>query len=407
MVGAGFAGAVSARVLAEAGHTVEVLEQRPHVGGNAFDRVDRHGVLIHEYGPHVLHTDSSRVWRFLSRFTDWRAYEHRVRSVPDARQAREYPIPVNRTTLNLLLGLGLDDAGAAAFFASLAQTQARAQADDPPQEPTPDITLGLAPDTHRPPRNAEEAMLATVGRELYETFFRGFARKQWGCEPTALAADIAARIETRCDDDDRCYRERHQALPAAGYTALFRRLLDHPSIAVRLGARFDFDRRNADQLIFTGPIDQYYGYRFGRLPYRSLQFEHEHFADRERFQTVGTINYPNDHAHTRVTEFKHLTGQRCRGTSIVREVPGAEGEPHLPLRSPESVALHARYQALANAETDVHFVGRLARFEYLDMDEVVEAALDLGERLAARLQPQESGAEVGSAAVTSSVNTKG
>jgi UDP-galactopyranose mutase len=358
IVGAGFAGAVSARELAEAGERVTVIDKRPHIAGNAYDRIDADGVLIHQYGPHIFHTNSERVFEYLSRFTDWRPYEHRVLAVPDASRGQGYPMPINRTTINRLYGLELDEAGVAAFLERVRE----------PREPM---------------RSSEDVVLNSVGSDLCEKFFRGYTRKQWGLDLSELSGGVAARIPTRTSDDDRYFTDRFQAMPAAGYTKMFERLLDHPNIIVRTGVEYRNIVATCDvrRTVFTGPIDEYYDHRFGRLPYRSLRFEHEHLAGVERFQPVGTVNYPNDHEYTRITEFRHLTGQQHTGTSIVREIPGADGDPYYPIPNPASEALFKRYEALAETESDVVFIGRLAQYRYYNMDQVVAAALSLTHRL--------------------------
>jgi UDP-galactopyranose mutase len=358
IVGAGFAGATTARELADAGERVLVIDKRPHVGGNAYDRPDDAGLLVHAYGPHIFHTQSERVFGWLSRFTAWRAYEHRVLAVPDARSGAAYPMPINRTTINRLYGLDLDEAGVAAFLERWREPRA-------------------------PIRTSEDVVLNSVGRDLCEKFFRGYTRKQWGLDLSELAGGVAARIPTRSNDDDRYFTDRWQAMPADGYTRMFERMLDHPNIEVRCGTAYDdvaagIDRRRT---VFSGPIDEYYGQRFGRLPYRSLRFEHEHLSRCGQYQAVGTVNYPNDHAYTRITEFKHLTGQQHEGTSIVREFPTAEGDPYYPIPNPANEALFKRYEALADAESDVFFIGRLAQYRYYNMDQVVASALMLAQRL--------------------------
>jgi len=355
IVGAGFAGATCARALADAGESVLVIDRRPHIGGNAHDRLDDHGVLVHDYGPHIFHTNSERVFGWLSRFTQWRPYEHRVRAVV---AGRSYPMPINRTTINTLYGLDLDEAGVARFLERAREPRA---------------TL----------KTSEDVVLNAVGRDLCDKFFRGYTRKQWGLELSELAAGVAARIPTRTGDDDRYFTDRFQAMPADGYTAMFRRMLDHPLIDVRTGIDHAEVRSHiaCDRTIFTGPIDAYYGHCFGPLPYRSIRFEHEHLGGVARYQEVGTVNYPLDHAYTRITEFRHLTGQSHPGTSIVREYPCAEGDPYYPVPNALNEARYRRYAALAEAETHVHFIGRLAQYRYYNMDQVVAAALALCARL--------------------------
>ncbi|MFN7727293.1 MAG: UDP-galactopyranose mutase [Rubrivivax sp.] len=363
IVGAGFAGAVSARVLAEAGRSVLLIDRRPHIAGNAYDHLDEAGVLVHAYGPHIFHTNSDKVWAWLSRFTAWRPYEHRVLAVPHARTGQAYPMPINRQTINRLYGLQLDEAGVAAFL-----ERAREPRD----------TL----------RSSEDVVLNSVGRELCELFFRGYTRKQWGLDLSELAAGVAARIPTRCNDDDRYFTDRHQAMPLHGYTAMFQAMLDHPRITVRTGVDFFRERRHlrAAQTVFTGPVDAYFGHCFGALPYRSLRFEHRHLPGVAQHQAVGTVNYPNDHAYTRCTEFKHLTGQAHTGTSVVTEVPCAlaeTGEPYYPIPTASNEALFKRYQAMAEAEAaqGVVFLGRLAQYRYYNMDQVVAAALSRCQQL--------------------------
>lgn len=355
IVGAGFAGSVMARELAEAGHRVLVIDRRPHVAGNAYDETDAHGVLVHRYGPHIFHTNGERIFEYLSRFTAWRPYEHRVRGVVEGRA---YPFPINRDTLNMLYGLDLDEAGAAAYFEKVRE----------PRDPV---------------RTSEDVVLNSVGRDLYERFFLNYTRKQWGMDPSELKAGVAARIPVRTSTDDRYFTDTFQAMPRDGYTKMFEAILDHPGIDVELGVNFEEvrERSSARHIVYTGPIDAYFGHRFGKLPYRSLRFEHEHLADTRQFQETGTVNYPNDHAYTRITEFKHLTGQDHPGTSIVREYPQAEGDPYYPVPREENEALFKRYEALAREERDVTFVGRLAQYRYYNMDQVVGAALAAARRL--------------------------
>ena len=356
IVGAGFAGSVVARELADAGRKVHIIDRRPHIAGNAFDEADAHGVLVHRYGPHIFHTNGERIFQWLSRFTEWRPYEHRVLGVVDGKR---YPFPINRDTLNQLYGLDLDEAGAAAFFERVRE----------PREPV---------------KTSEDVVLNSVGRDLYEKFFLNYTRKQWGMEPSQLKAGVAARIPTRTNTDDRYFTDTFQAMPLHGYTRMFEAMLDHPNITVETGVDFaDVDRAAFGHLVYTGPIDAYFGHRFGALPYRSLRFEHEHLPGVAQFQPVGTVNYPNDHAYTRITEFRHLTGQSHTGTSIVREYPMAGGDPYYPIPSDDSESLFKRYQALAEAESGVTFVGRLAEYRYYNMDQVVAAALNAAQRLLA------------------------
>ncbi len=354
IVGAGFAGAVCAERLASAGKKVLLIDRRDHIAGNAYDEKDAHGVLVHRYGPHIFHTKSRDIFAYLSRFTNWRFYEHRVRAVV---AGRAYPLPINRTTINSLYDLDLDEAGVAAYLEKV-------------REP-------------REIHTSEDVVLNSVGPDLCEKFFRGYTRKQWGMDLSQLSAGVAARIPTRTNDDDRYFTDPYQFMPAEGYTAMFARMLEHPNIELQLGTDFaDIkDRARFEKIIYTGPIDALYDYRFGALPYRSLRFEHEHLADTAEFQPVGTVNYPNDHDYTRITEFRHLSGQQCTGTSIVREYPQAEGEPYYPIPRPENAALYKKYAELAEKEGSVILVGRLAQYRYYNMDQVVGAALTAAAKL--------------------------
>jgi len=355
VVGSGFAGAVCARQLADSGKTVIIIDKRSHIGGNAYDCLDTHGVLIHPYGPHIFHTNSKKVFEYLSRFTQWRFYEHRVLAVVDGEY---YPLPINRTTINKLYGLNLDEQGVAAYLEKVRVP-------------------------HDPIRTSEDVVLNSVGPDLCEKFFRGYTLKQWGIDLSELSAGVAARIPTRTNDDDRYFGDTFQFMPADGYTAMFERMLAHPAITVRTNTSLQDVRKDVqwNHMVYTGPIDAFFDYRYGKLPYRSLRFEHEHLADHQQVQRVGTVNYPNDHNYTRITEFKHLTGQKCTGTSVVREYPQSEGDPYYPVPRPDNESLFKRYSELAEQTKEVTFVGRLAEYRYYNMDQVVGAALKTAEQI--------------------------
>lgn len=351
VVGAGFAGAVMAeRFAADAGLDVLVIDRRPHVGGNAYDERDAAGILVHPYGPHIFHTNSQEVVDHLSRFTGWRPYEHRV--LADLGTMR-VPFPINRTTLESLYGVALaDETEAEAFL------RARSEPVDPI-------------------RTSEDVVVARVGRDLYERFFRGYTRKQWGLDPAELDRSVTARVPVRADTDDRYFTDRFQAMPADGYTAMFERMLAHPRITVLTGVDHAALRGRVacDRLVYTGPIDEYFGRVHGPLPYRSLRFRHE-THDGEWFQPVGVVNYPDEAVpYTRITEYKHLTGQSAPRTSISYEYPSAEGDPYYPIPRPENQARYKLYEAMADARPDVIFVGRLATYRYYNMDQVVAQAL--------------------------------
>lgn len=358
IVGAGFAGAVMAERLAtDGGKKVLVIDRRPHIAGNAYDLPNEDGILYHLYGPHIFHTNSEEIFDYLSNFTEWRAYEHRV--LADVR-GQLVPMPINRTTLNKLYGLDLQtDEEAEAFLESRA-------------EPVAEI------------KTSADVVVSKVGRELYETFFQGYTRKQWGMDPSELDKSVTSRVPTRTNTDDRYFTDSFQAMPLEGFTKMFERMLAHPNIELRLGVEWEEVRREVsfDKLVFTGPIDEYFGYRYGKLPYRSLQFRHE-TKDQEWFQPVAVVNYPaEDVPYTRITEYKYLTGQEAPKTSITYEYPSAEGDPYYPIPRPENQALFKRYEALALAEPDVIFVGRLATYRYYNMDQVVGQALATYRRFA-------------------------
>ncbi|MBV9758260.1 MAG: UDP-galactopyranose mutase, partial [Alphaproteobacteria bacterium] len=354
IVGAGFAGAVLAERLASTGNRVLLLDRRPHVGGNAYDHHNEAGVLVHRYGPHIFHTNSRQILDHLGRFTEWRPYEHRVLArVGDSL----LPIPINRTTINRFFGLSLAEAEVAAFLASKA-------------EPIGSV------------RTAADVVLSTVGRELYQAFFQGYTQKQWGVDPSELDKSVTARIPTRTGDDDRYFTDKFQVMPRHGFTRLFENMLDHPGITLMLGADYRDVQHDItwNRLIYTGPVDEYFDHRYGKLPYRSLRFEHR-TLDQATYQPVAVVNYPSaDVPYTRVTEFKHLTGQVHPKTSICYEFPTDAGDPYYPVPRPDNAALYAKYQALADATPEVTFVGRLATYRYYNMDQVVGQALATFER---------------------------
>ncbi|WP_285446564.1 UDP-galactopyranose mutase [Xanthomonas sp. fls2-241-TYG-148] len=357
IVGAGFAGSVLAeRLAAGLGKRVLVVDRRPHIGGNAYDFHDDAGVLIHRYGPHIFHTNAQRIVDYLSNFTEWRPYEHRVLAQVGEQQV---PIPINMTTLNALYGLQLrSEEEAAAFLASRA-------------EPVAEI------------RTSEDVVINQVGRELYETFFRGYTHKQWGLDPSQLDKSVTSRVPTRTNDDDRYFTDTFQQMPLHGYTRMFERVLDHPNIKVMLNTDYREirDELDYDQLVYCGPIDEYFDYCYGKLPYRSLKFEHS-TVDQEQFQTVATVNYPAEEvAYTRITEYKHLTGQQHPKTSITHEYPSAEGDPYYPIPRAENAELYRRYERLAAETPNVTFLGRLGTYKYYNMDQVVGQALALYKRI--------------------------
>jgi len=355
VVGAGFAGSVLAERLANVlGQRVLVVDKRPHIGGNAYDRHDDAGILIHPYGPHIFHTNSADIFEYLSQFTEWRPYQHRVLASVDGQQL---PMPINLDTINRLYGLNLTSFEMQGWLDSVAEKLERVE-------------------------TSEDAVVSKVGRDLYNKFFRGYTRKQWGLDPSELDASVTARIPTRINRDDRYFADTYQAMPKHGYTRMFEKMLGHPNIKLMLNTDYReiVDLLPWKHMVYSGPIDAFFNHRHGKLPYRSLEFRHVNIAS-EQFQPVGTVNYPNDYGYTRISEFKHLTGQQHASTSIVYEYPQAEGDPYYPVPRAENAAIYKRYEDDAEQLTNVTFVGRLATYKYYNMDQVVGQALAAFKRL--------------------------
>jgi UDP-galactopyranose mutase len=369
VVGAGFAGSVLAERLASVrGERVLVIDRREHIAGNAYDHLDEAGVLIHRYGPHIFHTNSEQIFGHLSKFTEWRPYEHRVLAQvrsPTTGTDVLVPMPINLDTINRLYGLSLTEEQVEGWMAERAEKVAQV-------------------------RTSEDVVVGKVGRELYEMFFRGYTRKQWALDPSELDKSVTARVPTRTNRDDRYFTDKFQYMPRDGYTAMFRKMLDHPNITVRTGMEFSEARKRFSfrRMVWTGPVDEYFGFRFGKLPYRSLQFRHE-TLDREWALPTGTVNHPAEETpFTRVSEYKWMTGQEHPKTSVTYEFPSAEGDPYYPIPRPENAALYKRYEALADAEQDTWFVGRLATYRYYNMDQVVGQALAAFERIEKAVPPE-------------------
>ena len=355
IVGAGFAGSVLAERLAtQAGKKILIIDTRSHIAGNAYDHYNDDGILVHKYGPHIFHTNSREVFEYLSQFTDWRTYEHHVLASVDGQQV---PIPINLDTINTLYGLKLTSFELEEFFKSVA-------------EPKEYI------------RTSEDVVVSKVGRELYEKFFRNYTRKQWDIDPSELDKSVTARVPTRTNRDGRYFTDTYQAMPLHGYTRMFEKMLSHPNIKIMLNTDY---REIAEiipyrEMIYTGPVDLFFDYRYGKLPYRSLEFKHE-TLNKPLHQPVAVVNYPNQQLYTRVTEFKYLTGQEHPKTSVVYEYPRAEGDPYYPVPRPENAELYKKYKDLADATPGVHFVGRLATYKYYNMDQVVAQALTVYNKL--------------------------
>ncbi|WP_026879790.1 UDP-galactopyranose mutase [Hymenobacter norwichensis] len=376
IVGAGFAGSVLAERLAtRSNKKVLIVDKRNHIAGNAYDHYNEEGILVHKYGPHIFHTNSKDVFEYLSNFTDWRPYEHRVLASVDGQLV---PMPINLDTINKLYGLSLNSFEVEQFLESLA-------------EEVPVI------------KTSEDVVVSKVGRELYEKFFRNYTRKQWGLDPSELDKSVTSRVPTRTNRDSRYFTDNYQAMPLHGYTRMFEKMLDHPNIKVMLNTDYHdiIDFIPFKEMIFTGPVDEYFDFKYGKLPYRSLEFKHE-TLNQENYLEAPVVNYPNDNLYTRITEFKALTGQKHAKTAIVYEYPKAEGDPYYPVPQPENAELYNQYKKLADNTPNVHFVGRLATYRYYNMDQVVAQALTMYKKLTEKSEEAAKAAKpaiIGSASI--------
>ena len=350
VVGCGLSGTTCARALAERGQRVLIIDKRNHIGGNAYDCYNDDGILIHRYGPHIFHTQFGHVWEFLSRFTRWRLYRHRVLA---SVHNMLVPIPINLDTINILFNASYTEQTIGEFYENLKNEA-------------------------MPIRNARDMVVSKIGEHLYELFYKGYTKKQWDLYPEDLAPEVTARIPVRYNRDDLYFSDLYQGIPIGGYTQMVAGMLDHPLIQVVLNTEYKLIRNEiaADKTICTGPIDEYFDYQLGKLPYRSIEFQFE-TIDKQNHQPVATVNYPNDYDFTRITEFKWITGQVHPGTTIVKEYPNSAGEPYYPVPRAENKELYGRYEELAAREENVHFLGRLGRYQYLNMDIAVKEALEL------------------------------
>jgi len=353
IVGAGFAGSVAAERLATQ-HNKKILlvEKRNHIGGNAYDEFDEHGILIHKYGPHIFHTNSKKVFDYLSKFTEWRYYEHRVL----AKLNNElYPIPINRTTINKLYNKKYStDAEVEEFYESVQEKR-------------------------NPILNSEDIIVSQVGVDLYEKFFKFYTQKQWELDPSQLSPSVCGRIPVRTNEDDRYFTDKYQFMPKDGYTKMFERMLNHPNIEIKLNTDYKdiVDSIDFDKMIYTGPIDLFFNYKFGKLPYRSIRFEWENIK-KEKHQEVAVVNYV-DHFNdfTRVTEYKHLSGQTEKTTTISKEFAQRKGDPYYPIPNEVNRKKYLLYEKESKKLKDVIFCGRLAEYQYYNMDGVVANSLNL------------------------------
>ncbi len=360
IVGAGISGATLAeRYATQENKKVLVLEKRDHIGGNCYDYYNEAGILVSKYGAHIFHTNYEEVWQYVSNFTQWYPYKHKVLSYVDGKLV---PVPVNITTVNALLGTNIKT-----------ETQMKAW-----------LKKNTIPNDN--PKHSEHVALSRVGRHLYEKMFKNYTQKQWDIHPRKLKPSVIGRIPVRTNFEDRYFTDTHQAIPKKGYTEIFKKMLDHPNITVKLNTDY-FTLKDKlpkyEKLFFTGPVDQFFSYKYKKkLQYRSLRFEFETY-DKEFYQTNAVINYPNDHSYTRIIEYKHFTGQKHPKTTISKEYPTWEGEPYYPVLSKENLELYSHYQKEAEKaeKENIYFVGRLANYKYFNMDEAFKNALDLFNKL--------------------------
>ena len=356
IAGAGFAGAVLAHELAESGkHSIEVFDERPHVAGNCHTSRDpQSGVMLHHYGPHIFNTSRTDVWEYVNRYSQFGNYTNRVKAITSRGV---FSLPINLLTINQFFGKTMNPAEAKAFLASVGDASIKE------------------------PRSFEEQALRFLGRELYETFFYGYTKKQWGVEPRELPAAILQRLPVRFNYDDNYYQQRYQGIPVDGYTAIVEKLLDHPAIQVHVGQRLEgSDRGQFDHLFWSGPLDAYFGHELGRLQYRSLVFER--FDATGDYQGNAVINYCEESVpFTRISEHKHFAPwEEHEKTVCFREYSKlAEGDdiPYYPLRLEGDKSMLARYVETANTTRNVTFIGRLGSYRYLDMHVVIGESLDL------------------------------
>ena len=355
LVGAGLSGAVIGRRLAEAGHTITVIDSRDHIGGNCHTERDPDtGVLVHVYGPHIFHTDDEEVWNYVNAHTTFMPYKNRVKTTS---RGQVFSLPVNLHTINQ-------------FFDKTMR----------PDEARDFITTEQADTSIDDPQTFEEQAMRFVGKDLYEAFFKGYTMKQWGCHPSELPASILKRLPVRFNYDDNYFFHKYQGMPENGYTPMIEAILDHPAITVHLNTMYDPDMGAAhDHVFWSGPLDGYFDYRLGRLGYRTLDFEK--FTDQGDYQGCAVMNYGDrDVPYTRITEHKHFAPwEQHEGTVCYREFSRAatpDDTPYYPIRMIDEKAVLADYVKLAEDTGGVTFVGRLGTYRYLDMDVTIREAMD-------------------------------
>ena len=356
IVGAGFAGCVMAeRLASQAKKKILIVEKRNHIGGNAYDEIDESGILVHRYGPHLFHTNSKKVFDYLSKFTEWRKYEHKVLA---SLNNELYPIPINRITINKLYNLNLRTVREVEEY------------------------LKNVKEERYPVLNSEDLIVNQVGYDLFEIFFKYYSKKQWSIEPKDLSPSVCGRIPVRFNDDCRYFNDKYQYIPKQGYTEMFNKMIGHKNIELVLNEDYKniISDLKFNKIIYTGPVDYYFDYEYGKLPYRSIRFEFKNY-EKVKFQEAAQINYVDESAeHTRVVEFKYITGQLSNKTTVSFEYPQVDGEPYYPVPTENNRLLYLKYKEKANKLKNIIFCGRLAEYQYYNMDQVVANTLKEYER---------------------------
>ncbi|ODN29838.1 UDP-galactopyranose mutase [Fervidobacterium thailandense] len=355
VVGAGLSGSTAARILAEAGYKVLVIERQKHVAGHCHDYKDNNGITVHTYGPHIFHTNNRKVWEFVCRFTEFYFYQHRVLSYVEGRFV---PFPINRDTLVEIFGINIATYEVEEFLEKEVKKSK----------------------FNVPPRNFRDVVVSQVGERLYELFFKNYTKKQWGREPEELAPDVARRIPVRTNRDGRYFSDKYQGIPAEGYTKMVEKILNHPNIVLMLGIDY-FEVRDLFKpklTVYTGELDKFFDYVYGKLEYRSLKLELR-TLEQEFYQPVSVVNYPNDYDWTRVTEYKHFLNEKSERTTICYEYPIEEGEPFYVVMTQDNLVKREKYlKEVEKLEKtgEFLFIGRLAEYKYYNMDQAIEAALE-------------------------------
>ncbi len=356
VVGAGITGSVIAQQLAgKHGKKVLVIDTRPHFGGLLYDYYDTNGILVHKYGPHIFHTSDEKVWEYVNKFALWREYRHRVMSNVNGKLVT---FPINIDTVNLLLNTNQNNDTIRNY-------------------------LEKKMVKFEEVKNAEQYIVSLVGYELYDLLYKGYTQKQWGCSPDKLYPEVFARIPVRYNNEDGYFDDFYQGVPSEGYTAFINNLLSHKNIKVQLLTKYKdvVGTVSCNYIVYTGPIDEYFNYKYGILQYRSLKFKHLYFQ-RDQFQPVAVVNYPGKQKYTRITEYKHITGQKVSGTSICIEYPECTGEPYYPVPIPQQKMIYDLYAKLAETLGNITFTGRLGSYKYINIDQAIMRALKCVEKIA-------------------------